>query len=57
MFKILHESNRFAFRFRRKLQNNDIAFHVHHLMESIPQEAFERFLRNGAVLLRQNRER
>ena len=29
-----------------KLQNNDIAFHVHHLIESIPQEAFESFLRN-----------
>ncbi|WP_230203630.1 IS1182 family transposase [Bacillus massiliigorillae] len=29
-----------------KLQNNDIAFHVHHLVESIPQEAFESFLRN-----------
>ncbi|MEK5440594.1 IS1182 family transposase [Fredinandcohnia sp. FSL W7-1320] len=29
-----------------KLQNNDIAFHVHHLVESIPQEAFEPFLRN-----------
>ena len=29
-----------------KLQNNDIAFHVHHLVESIPQEALEPFLRN-----------
>ena len=29
-----------------KLQNNDIAFHVHHLVESIPQETFEPFLRN-----------
>ncbi|WP_214484989.1 transposase, partial [Bacillus sp. SM2101] len=29
-----------------KLQKNDIAFHVHHLVESIPQEAFEPFLRN-----------
>ncbi len=29
-----------------KLQNNDIAYHVHHLVESIPQEAFEPFLRN-----------
>ena len=29
-----------------KLQNNDIAFHIHHLVESIPQEAFEPFLRN-----------
>jgi len=29
-----------------KLQNNDIAFHVHHLVESIPHEAFEPFLRN-----------
>ncbi|RTQ93816.1 transposase, partial [Lysinibacillus telephonicus] len=29
-----------------KLQNNDIAFHVHHLVESIPNEAFETFLRN-----------
>ena len=28
-----------------KLQNNDIAFHIHHLVESIPQEAFEPFLR------------
>jgi len=29
-----------------KLQNNDIAFHIHHLVESIPHEAFEPFLRN-----------
>ncbi len=29
-----------------KLQNNDIAFHVHHLVESIPQEVFKPFLRN-----------
>jgi transposase len=29
-----------------KLQKNDIAFHVHHLVESIPHEAFELFLRN-----------
>ena len=29
-----------------KLQKHDIAFHVHHLVESIPQEAFESFLRN-----------
>lgn len=29
-----------------KLQDNDIAFHVHHLVESIPYEAFEPFLRN-----------
>lgn len=29
-----------------KLQKNDIAFHVHHLVESIPPEAFEPFLRN-----------
>ncbi len=29
-----------------KLQNNDIAFHVHHLVESIPQETFEPFLQN-----------
>ncbi|MGE8207167.1 IS1182 family transposase [Heyndrickxia sp. NPDC080065] len=29
-----------------KLLSNDIAFHVHHLVESIPQEAFEPFLRN-----------
>jgi transposase len=29
-----------------KLQQNDIAFHVHHLVESIPQEAMEPFLRN-----------
>lgn len=28
-----------------KLQPNDIAFHIHHLVESIPQEAFEPFLR------------
>ncbi|MEK3888703.1 IS1182 family transposase [Bacillus sp. FSL K6-3431] len=28
------------------LQNNDIAFHIHCLVESIPQEAFEPFLRN-----------
>ena len=29
-----------------KLQANDIAFHVHNLVESIPQEAFTPFLRN-----------
>ncbi|WP_050614516.1 IS1182 family transposase [Bacillus testis] len=29
-----------------RLQKNDIAFHVHHLVESIPHEAFEPFLRN-----------
>ena len=29
-----------------KLQNNDIAFHIHHLVESIPHEALEPFLRN-----------
>ncbi|MCM3707169.1 transposase, partial [Cytobacillus firmus] len=29
-----------------KLQKNDIAFHVHHLVESIPHEMFEPFLRN-----------
>jgi len=29
-----------------KLQKNDIAFHVHHLVESIPPEAFAAFLRN-----------
>jgi transposase len=29
-----------------KLQKNDIAFHVHHLVESIPHEALEPFLRN-----------
>jgi transposase len=29
-----------------KLQENDIAFHVHHLVESIPLEALEPFLRN-----------
>ncbi|WP_214481684.1 transposase, partial [Bacillus sp. SM2101] len=29
-----------------KLQNNDIAFHVHNLVESIPYKAFEPFLRN-----------
>ncbi|WP_191560025.1 IS1182 family transposase [Metabacillus idriensis] len=28
-----------------KLQKNDIAFHVHHLVESIPHAAFESFLR------------
>ena len=28
------------------LQKNDMAFHVHHLVESIPHEAFEGFLRN-----------
>jgi transposase len=33
-----------------KLQNNDIAFHVHHLVESIPHEAFEPFLRNEGCL-------
>ncbi|MFJ3391112.1 transposase, partial [Lysinibacillus sp. NPDC086135] len=29
-----------------KLQKNDIVFHVHHLVESIPSKAFEPFLRN-----------
>ncbi|MER2076954.1 IS1182 family transposase [Psychrobacillus psychrotolerans] len=29
-----------------KLQENDIAFHIHHLVESIPDEAFKVFLRN-----------
>ena len=29
-----------------KLQNNDIAFHVHQLVESIPQEAFESFIQH-----------
>lgn len=29
-----------------KLQANDIAFHVHNLVESIPYEAFAPFLRN-----------
>jgi transposase len=29
-----------------KLQKNDIAFHIHHLVESIPHQAFEPFLRN-----------
>jgi transposase len=29
-----------------KLQNNDIAFHIHHLVESIPHKVFEPFLRN-----------
>ena len=29
-----------------KLQENDIAFHIHHLVESIPEEAFASFLRN-----------
>ena len=28
-----------------KLQENDIAFHIHHLVESIPEEAFNPFLR------------
>ena len=28
-----------------KLQENDIAFHIHHLVESIPEEAFTSFLR------------
>ncbi|XKO56902.1 IS1182 family transposase [Lysinibacillus fusiformis] len=28
------------------IQKSDISFHVHHLVESIPSEAFERFLRN-----------
>lgn len=28
------------------LQNHDIAFHIHHLVESIPAEAFKSFLRN-----------
>ncbi|WP_154662978.1 hypothetical protein [Massilibacterium senegalense] len=27
-----------------KLQHNDIAFHIHHLIESIPQEAMEPFV-------------
>ena len=29
-----------------KLQQNDIAFHVHHLVESIPSEAFESFIQH-----------
>ena len=29
-----------------KLQKNDVAFSIHHLVESIPQEALEPFLRN-----------
>lgn len=29
-----------------RLQNNDIAFFIHHLVESIPQEALDPFLRN-----------
>lgn len=29
-----------------KLHKNDLAFHVHHLVESIPHEALEPFLRN-----------
>ena len=29
-----------------KLQKNDVAFHVHHLVESIPQEAFESFIQH-----------
>lgn len=29
-----------------KLQKNDIVFHIHHLVESIPSEAFKSFLRN-----------
>lgn len=28
-----------------KLQENDIAFHIHHLVESIPDEAFQPFVR------------
>lgn len=30
-----------------KLQENDIAFHIHHLVESIPNEAFHSFLRHS----------
>ncbi len=33
-----------------KLQKNDIALDVHHLIESIPPEAFEPFLRNEGRL-------
>ena len=29
-----------------KLQENDIAFAIHHLVESIPQEAFDSFHRS-----------
>ena len=29
-----------------KLQNNDITFHVHQLVESIPQEAFKLFIQH-----------
>ena len=29
-----------------KLQENDIAFPIHHLVESIPHEAFDSFLRH-----------
>ncbi len=29
-----------------KLKENDIAFHIHHLIEQIPDEAFEAFLRD-----------
>lgn len=29
-----------------KLQQNDIAFHVHHLVESIPSAAFESFIQH-----------
>ena len=27
----------------RKLQENDVAYHIHHLVESIPEEAFAKF--------------
>ncbi|MEK4250419.1 IS1182 family transposase [Paenibacillus sp. FSL W7-1287] len=30
-----------------KLQENDIAFHIHHLVETIPDEAFASFLRHS----------
>ena len=29
------------------LQENDIAFHIHHLVESIPKEAFRPFFKNN----------
>ena len=29
------------------LQDNDIAFHIHHLVESIPDEAFQPFMKNN----------
>lgn len=40
----------FVFRFRNELQNNDIAFHVHHLAENIPQEYANHFCKIRVVL-------